>query len=317
MTTTSSADPAPDAPPASATPVTVDRLALRERVARAAIISALPMLALTAVAAFGSSSVALLADFLLSMLDTASLAVAWTVARLARQGRPIRLEHGLERLESLAAAGTGIFLVLSMMLVITLAVIDLIEGASAPTGPAVALGLAVNGVYLVVNATILARLRRAVTSDPSPLLKAQARLFVDKVTSNLLMVVALGLGWAMAGHPAGGWIDPVASLLIVASMAWWGFQIMRNALGELIDAACGEEVHMPVVTALARHFDLYDDLGRIRTRRAGGQAVVEIELGFAADLSIGEIAARSRRIGAEIEAMVPASRVTIHPFAVD
>ena len=116
MTTTSSADPAPDAPPASATPVTVDRLALRERVARAAIISALPMLALTAVAAFGSSSVALLADFLLSMLDTASLAVAWTVARLARQGRPIRLEHGLERLESLAAAGTGIFLVLSTML---------------------------------------------------------------------------------------------------------------------------------------------------------------------------------------------------------
>ena len=112
--------------------MTVDRLALRERVARAAIISALPMLALTAVAAFGSSSVALLADFLLSMLDTASLAVAWTVARLARQGRPIRLEHGLERLESLAAAGTGIFLVLSMMLVITLAVIDLVEGVSAP-----------------------------------------------------------------------------------------------------------------------------------------------------------------------------------------
>ncbi len=103
-------------------------------------------------------------------------------------------------------------------------------------GGGVAAGLVINLIYGLVNIAILRRCLAQRKTDPSPLIRSQVRLFIDKVTSNLLMVAALGGALLFGETQIGPFIDPVASLLVAASMAFWSIQILRGSLRGLIDA---------------------------------------------------------------------------------
>ncbi|MGK9170982.1 cation transporter [Inquilinus limosus] len=285
----------------------------RERTARVAVLAVIPTLAVTAWSVLASNSLALAADLLLTVLDTACVLVAWIVARRALAERPAGLDYGTGKLESLASAVVGVFMVASLCLVTTLAALRLWQGGAAVAGSGVFAGLAINLVYGLVNGAILLRYRAQRRHDPSPLVQSQIRLFIDKVTSNLLMAAALGGAVLFRDTAIGPYIDPVASLLVALSMAFWAVQIIRSSIGELIDAACGEDVRRPLAAALARCAGGFGDPGVIRTRRAGGVVYVEIELGCAQEISVAAIERLRIELMAMLRPLIPALSVAILP----
>ena len=260
-----------------------------------------------------SNSVSLVADLLLSLLDFATVLVVWWVARLAVQDRSLGLEYGFGKVESLPGAAVGIFMLISLGIVVALALARLQSGMTQIEGPGIAIGLAANGLSCVINSWLLLRYWRQARSDQSPVVRSQVALFVDKLTSNVVMIVALAGSIIFAGQPLGAYIDPIASLLIAASMGYWSYLIMQRALGELLDAACGEDVQMPVTQALARHFDDYDGLGALRTRRAGSQIFVEVELAFTPERTVAEVHRLQQSLSAMITQSVPAAEVVVLP----
>lgn len=285
----------------------------RERTARLAVLAVIPTLAVTAWSVLESNSLALAADLLLTVLDTACVLVAWIVARRALAERPAGLDYGTGKLESLASAVVGVFMVASLCLVVTLAGLRLSQGGATVAGSGVFAGLAINLVYGLVNGGILMRYRAQRRHDPSPLVQSQIRLFIDKVTSNLLMAAALGSAVLFRDTAAGPYIDVVASLLVALSMAFWAVQIIRSSIGELIDAACGEDVRRPLATALARCAGGFGDPGAIRTRRAGGVVYVEIELGCAPEVPVAAIERLRTELLAVLRPLIPALSVAILP----
>jgi cation diffusion facilitator family transporter len=285
----------------------------RERTARLAVLAVIPTLAVTIYSALASNSLALLADLLLTVLDTACVVVAWIVARRALAERPVGLDYGTGKLESLASAVVGVFMIVSLCLVTTLAALRLGQGGQAISGSGVVTGLAINLVYGLVNGAILLRYRAQRRTDPSPLVQSQIRLFIDKVTSNLLMAAALAGAVLFRDGLVGRYIDVAASLLVVTSMAFWAIQIIRSSIGELIDAACGEDVRRPLTGALARHLGSLCDLGAIRTRRAGGVVYVEIELGFAPEVPVAAVDCLRTELLAALRPLIPALSVAILP----
>lgn len=285
----------------------------RERTARLAVLAVIPTLAITAWSVLESNSLALAADLLLTVLDTACVLVAWIVARRALAERPAGLDYGTGKLESLASAVVGVFMVASLCLVVTLAGLRLAQGGAAVAGDGILIGLAINLVYGLVNGGILMRYRAQRRHDPSPLVQSQIRLFIDKVTSNLLMAAALGSAVLFRDTAAGPYIDPVASLLVALSMAFWAVQIIRSSIGELIDAACGEDVRRPLATALARCAGSFGDPGAIRTRRAGGVVYVEIELGCAPEVPVAAIERLRTELLGVLRPLIPALSVAILP----
>ncbi len=50
------------------------------------------------------------------------------------------------------------------------------------------------------------------------------------------MVAALGGAVLLGETQIGPFVDPAASLLVAASMAFWSIQILRGSLGGVIDA---------------------------------------------------------------------------------
>jgi divalent metal cation (Fe/Co/Zn/Cd) transporter len=207
-----------------------DRDRQRERTARIAVLAALPTLAVTAYAALASNSLTLLADLVLTLLDAAGVLAVWLVARRMGAG------NGVAKLERLAGAVVGSLMLVSFCVVASLAALRIGQGGALVDGGGVAVGLAVNLIYGLVNVAILRRCLAQRKTDPSPLIRSQVRLFIDKVTSNLLMVAALGGALLFGETPIGLFIDPAASLLVAASMAFWSIQILRSSFGGVIDA---------------------------------------------------------------------------------
>lgn len=214
----------------------------RERTARIAVLAALPTLAVTAYAALASNSLTLLADLALTLLDAAGVLAVWLVAR--RRG------SGVAKLEHLAGAVVGILMLASFCAVAAVAALRIGQGGTVVAGGGIAAGLAINLIYGLVNLAILRRCLAQRRTDPSPLIRSQLRLFIDKVTSNLLMVAALGGAVLFGETHIGPFIDPAVSLLVAASMAFWSIQILRGSVGGLIEASDHATQDRPILPRL-------------------------------------------------------------------
>ena len=106
-------------------------------------------------------------------------------------------------------------------------------------------------------------------------------------------------------------IDPVASLTIAASILFAALGIFKSSTLDLLDRTLEEEHQIAILRALVNHFDRYQELRQIRSRRAGRQVFVEILLGFAPEQTAAEIETSARELKTELEQEIPGSRVTI------
>lgn len=206
--------------------------------------------------------------------------------------------HGkIEQLANLLIAG-AMFLGAGWIAVdaVRLLIIDRPPGSPA--------GLAVTAIVGAINAyfnwyTWLA-VRRVTPAGSPVIMLAQLRSRWVKLLSSCLVLLLLTIAArftdpdvVLAADVTGGLF--VAGVLIINAkdMLWSG-------LPDLLDRSIDEALQRPINRALARHFDAYDHLGPVRTRRSGHTIFVEIELGFARGLPVAEI---DRRV-AELKATV-------------
>jgi cation diffusion facilitator family transporter len=286
--------------------------AKRERLIRLAFLALLPSLAASLVAVLTSSSSALLADLLFTTLDFATVTAIWMVARRALRPPGGRFQFGLGKLESLAGVAAALFMIAATAVIIVSA-FHRFQAGVAPDGTGLLVGLVFNGAYILVNAVILRGFVIQKRSDPSPIVRTQIHLFAQDLLSNVILVIAMVVILVAPDGALGRYADPVASLLAILGMSVLAVRMMKVSLGDLLDAACGEDVQMPVTRALIRHFNDYDQLLAFRTRRAGETALVEIELAFAPETPVDRVEALRARLEACVAEAVENIQVTVIP----
>jgi hypothetical protein len=194
----------------------------RQDPARTAVLAGAPALGLTIVAALTSSSLAVRADLLLSLLDMAALLAVWRLARLGG----VRAERQARLLVTLAMTG-------SLALVTVLAAGRLAGADVVVAGPGLWLALAQNLAFALTNGWMVARWRHALTSAPSEIARSQVRLFADKLTSNLLLAGSLGLSQALDDPALARHIDLLAALAMTLATTCWALPTIRASLQEL------------------------------------------------------------------------------------
>ena len=92
--------------------------------------------------------------------------------------------------------------------------------------------------------------------------------------------------------------------------AW---QIAANSVGDLLDAALDESLQIEILRCLVLHFDDYEHLHRIRTRRSGPRIYIELSLGFDDRLVMSDVMARIERIRESVAAAIVGADITIVP----
>ncbi|PAW63935.1 MAG: hypothetical protein B9S36_03705 [Verrucomicrobiia bacterium Tous-C2TDCM] len=282
----------------------------RERSLRTALVFCLVDVALMGTAAFHSNSLTIFSDFLKECGDAIAVLAAFVTLRAVRRAPSQRFAYGIGKLENLVSMSVVVLMTLGAIAIAAQALYHL-RHPVAPHGTVP--GILIFTVYAFTGFAISLHNRRLLKSQHSPIIASQAALWFGKGSFDALMAVSLITALAFRGNSWSLYLDPLASLVGAAFMIHSAWSIASESVGDLLDAALEETMQFRILKCLAAHFDDYELLHKVRTRRSGSRIYVELFLEFDPQLAMGQVRERIDRIRRSVGDSLPGSDVTVIP----
>ncbi len=255
---------------------------------RTAVIAGAVDTFITLGALLAAQSAVLLADFLKTALEFIAVLMAWLAMRRLARGAGDAYDYGIGKLENLSSLIVAALMAL-VFLVIT---VNAVRGLMSPShvgGIGVAISLAAQLVFGTINAWLWRRSRLAAQAEESPLMASQAKLFFTKLFGNVFIFLSLSLSLALADQAWSVYIDPIASLVIAGSILASAVGVFSSSVYDLLDGTLEEKDKLDIMRELVLHFERYDVLYGVRSRRSGNRVFIDIHVGYAAERRIGDV----------------------------
>jgi cation diffusion facilitator family transporter len=263
-------------------------------------------------AAILSGSIVLFADAVKCANEILATFFAWLTIRKMSRGGTGTYDYGMGKFETVTSIITGAVMLVSLVLVLSVAIYRLIlpehlvrEGAY--------LGIILMVIGVSMNSWLWRKNYRLCLKDPSPIMDSQWRLFRTKAISDFAVLISLVASLAFSQYAWSLYIDPCASFFIVGVLLLSGYRVIVSSLPDLLDKTLDEELQLVIVQHLAAFFDEYSALHGVRSRRSGSNVYIEIFLEFDAEKPMGEVQATINRIKISLEKNIPKCSVSIIP----
>ena len=269
-----------------------DQQKARERSVEFALVMDAAMIVAYTIAAIVAGSLTMLAELIRGTLMTGIEVFALVVMKRIHRGRTAVFEFGSGKLEQLVnlLIACGLLGGAAWVAVDVAKLIAAGESAGKPSGFALAAIIAAVNCY--VNVLAWDGVRRAAQSGGSLIMKGQLQARIVKLVSSAAVQVTLTIAALSTDGVVIVWADAIGALLVVGFIVHSAVGMIRSGLPDLVDLAVNEEFQAAINRMLVRHFDEYDRLGHVRTRRAGDLVHVEIALGFRPELTMGDVSTR-------------------------
>lgn len=229
---------------------------------------------------FASHSQALIADGVHSLSDLATDAMVLIAAKHGSRDADESHPYGHGRIETLATVVLGIALVLVAIGIGW----DAVRRLFAPEElwqPGI-WALVVAGISVVSKEWVYHYTMRVAKRLRSDMLKANAwHSRTDAISS---IVVMVGVAGTMAGLP---YLDAIAAVGVALMIAKIGWDLGWNSLHELVDTAL-EEQQVEAIREVIKTVDGVRATHMLRTRRSGGDALVDVHILVDPQLSVSE-----------------------------
>jgi cation diffusion facilitator family transporter len=263
------------------------------------------VLSLKAFAALRTGSLALLSDAAESVVNVVAAIVA--TASIRYSARPADANHpfGHGKVEYLSAGIEGALVVLAAFVVAFEAVTRF---GQSPRLPALGLGLGVSVVATAANALLSRYLERIGRRARSPALLADALHVRSDVVTSLAVYGGFGLAWATQYWA----LDALLALGVSVHILISGLRAVRHSMAGLLDEALPPDELRSIEARLALENPPVLEYHDLRTRRAAAQVFVEFHLVIRRDTTVLEAHDICDRIEADLRAIQPGARVTIH-----
>ncbi len=229
---------------------------------------------------WAAHSQALIADGLHSLSDLATDFVVLYAAKHAHREADQDHPYGHGRIETLATVGLGITLIAVAFGIGYDATRRMNEPDLLLAPGLLALGVA--AVSVIAKEIIYQYTRNAAKKLRSNMLLANAWHSRSDAISSI--VVVIGITGAMMGYP---YLDAVAAIAVAVMIAKIGFDLVRDSSKELIDTA----LEPKVVDAIRKEIFEVDGvraLHMLRTRRSGGDALIDLHVQVDPCISVSE-----------------------------
>jgi len=275
------------------------------RIAAVSIAVAIAVLALKAVAAYLSGSVALLSDAVESVVNVITAAAALLGVHYAARPPDENHPYGHEKAEY--------FVALLVALLIGAAAWSIIERAvdawkaAAPVMPPPAAYAAnilagiLNGAWCYVLISRGRALRSAALESDG------WHLFADVVSSAGVLA-----GVFLAQLTGLYWFDPLLAGLVALNILWSGYQSLKMSVAGLMDMAPDKETQEAINKAIAESGAGALQAHDIRSRRSAQSTFIEFHLVVSGDMTVHQAHALCDRIEAALRQDIAGARVTIH-----
>ncbi len=273
--------------------------------AAGSVLVGLMVLALKTAAWLLTGSAALFSDAAETVVNVAAALVAVMALRLAAKPADANHPYGHDKAEFFAAVFEGALIIVASILILQHAWQTYLapKPLDAPM-----LGLGLNGIATVLNLGWALVLRRTAKKLRSPALGADARhVFSDVVTSigvfvGVTLVVATGIPW----------LDPAIAALAAIYILISGYDVVRDSVGGLMDAAPADEIVGRIRAMVGEHAAGAIEAHDLRMRHAGRLTFLEFHLVVPGSMSVAEAHAICDRVEDALKAEMEQLVITIH-----
>ena len=257
-----------------------------------------------------SGSMLLLSDVTDYFQNFAAHGVALLILRKIRLSQTQEFDYGAGKLELVGSLFGAVCYIVSLVAVAAYSIYHLIEPAPLDE-TFTAVGMLLQIIVILVNACLLIYFKRIAEESPAPLIDMEWRHRRVDVIVAVGILVTLGLTILFREQSWAVYLDPACGLAysIVAIGSY--VPTLRESFHELIDRTLGEDVQIVIMRQLAEHFDGYEALHGVRSRRAGNRHFIEIALGFDPTKTVGEAEATIESLRAGVYAALPNTEVSI------
>lgn len=241
------------------------------RYAWLSIAAAVATILLKGVAWQMTGSVGLLSDAIESFVNLAGAMMALWMLTLAALPADEDHAHGHGKAEYFSSAFEGFLILLAALSIGYTAILRLLSPQPLES---VWVGLAVSVLASIINFATARTLMSMGKKHNSITLEADAHHLMTDVWTSAGVIAGVALvsltGWL--------WLDPAIALLVAANIVWTGYQLMRRSADGLMDVSLPPEKIEQIHTLLADYRAQGLDFNALRTRQAGSQAFVTLNV---------------------------------------
>lgn len=270
------------------------------------------MIATYGVVAVASGSVTMMAELIRSVPMAATEVFALIMMRRIHRRRTAAFEFGsgkLEQFVNLVIAGGFIF----GGIWILRDVVALVTGSRPIGNPSgFAFGALLNSINTYLNVLAWDGVRRAVRRGGSLIMQGLLRARLVKMVSSFVVQGTLTVAALSLDEVIITWADAAGALFVCSFILYSAYEMLQAGLPDLVDRSVNEEVQAAINRMLTRHFEEYDRLDSVRTRRSGETIYADIVLAFQPTLTLAEMNTRIEKMKSTLRAEVPGADVSIH-----
>jgi len=259
-----------------------------------------------------SNSVVFIANFVIAATGALGSGLSLYTMRRMLRGTDLRNTYGFGRLETISSLVVGITMVLAILF-IGYEVVENLRHPKPAEGGLVAMIL--TAVSMFVSTWLWIRNYRLSQTEASPVFDAIWRMCRMGALEDLLIVGSVSLALIFREATWAHYVDTAASVILLITLLHSVFEIFRGSIGDLLDRSIDEMDQLTVMRELAHHFDEYDQIHGIRTRRSGSHVFIDLLLEFAPDCPATDIYDLGKRLSERIGAGVEGAVVSIVPTA--
>lgn len=276
-----------------------------QKIAAGSIAVGLIVLGLKFSAWWLTGSIALYSDALESIVNVVTAVVSLLAVRTSAIPADANHPYGHGKVEYFSAVVVGVLIVVAALLILNEAYHGFLAPKALNAAPE---GLLVNGLASVVNAAwcwvLIHRGRRL----RSPALVADGHHLLTDVVSSVGVLLGVGLatvtGWAV--------LDPALAALVALNVLWAGWQLMRESVGGLMDAAVPEALLSRIRELISSNADGAIEAHDLRTRQSGPITFVEFHLVVPGGMPVSNAHEICDRLEHSIRELVEPAHITIH-----
>jgi cation diffusion facilitator family transporter len=266
---------------------------------------AIVVLALKALAAWWTGSIALYSDALESVVNLVTAGVALAAVQLAARPADAALPYGYHKVEYFSAVIIGVFIAVAAILIFREAYLGFFAPRELALTP-LAIGTSV--LASVINCGWAYLLLREGRRQKSPALAADGRHLATDVVSTVAVLAGV-LIVALSGFRQ---LDAILAALVGLTILWSGWELIRQSVIGLMDVAVDPKELARIREIISANAEGAIEAHDIRTRQAGRMTFIDFHLVVPGSMSVDAAHAICDTIEAKLRDEVDDALITIH-----
>ena len=263
-------------------------------------------------AALSANSTAILSEVLKNAGLTIAVLLSWLSLRKVRVGKTEGYNYGYGKLENFSGLIVAVVMIVSFFLILYHTV-ERFQTRIEMHPVGVDIGLVFSVIALICSIAMWNHDYHLAKKEHSPVMESLWRLYRSKTITTGVVILSLLLSVVFRNHGWSLYIDPVGSIIVSMFLAYSIYSVSSQSMYDLLDRALEESLQLVILRELASHFNEYEALHGIRSRRTGGNVYIEIFLEFEDERKMSEVQQIIDSIKTDLEQKIQGSHVVIAP----